>query len=53
MRYLLTIALIFSQALAFAQGIPEKPSQKRLVNDFTGTTLSTAEANALEQKLLN
>ena len=53
MRYLLTIVLIFSQALAFAQGIPEKPSQKRLVNDFTGTTLSSAEANTLEQKLLN
>lgn len=53
MRYLLTIALIFSQAFAFAQGIPERPNPMRLVNDFTGTTLSSAEANTLEQKLLN
>ena len=53
MRYLLTIAFIFSQVLAFAQGIPEKPREKRLVNDFTGTILSAQEANTLERKLLN
>lgn len=53
MRYLLTITLIFCQALAFAQGIPERPNPPRLVNDFTGTTLSAAEINALERKLVN
>jgi uncharacterized protein len=52
MRYLLTLALIFSQALAFAQGIPAKPDPMRLVNDYTGNTLPKAELNALEQKML-
>jgi uncharacterized protein len=51
MRYLLTLALIFSQALAFAQGIPAKPNPPKLVNDYTGNTLSKAELNALEQKM--
>ena len=52
MRYLLTLALMFSQALAFAQGIPAKTNPPRLVNDYTGNTLSKAELNALEQKML-
>ncbi|MDE5423051.1 TPM domain-containing protein [Ancylomarina sp. DW003] len=56
MRYFKQLLLIFALALSSfsqAQDIPEPPDKKdrKLVNDFANV-LSTAESNALEQKLV-
>ena len=51
-QFIIVILSIFICAAGvFAQTLPEKPNPPRLVNDFAGV-LSTAEENALEQKLV-
>jgi len=53
MKKTLSILLVFLSVAAFAQrDLPEKPNPPRLVNDLTGTTLSSNEVNTLERKLL-
>ncbi len=53
MRYRLVVALLLTSITVFGQGIPEKPAlrDQRLVNDFSGTTLSRGEVDRLERKL--
>jgi len=55
-RFITGIVLIFilfsASGVLNAQGIPEKPSPPRLVNDFAGL-LSNQEINALESKLVS
>lgn len=53
MRNTLIILFLSISTLGFAQrGIPDPPKEEKLVNDFTKTTLSQREINALEDKLL-
>lgn len=53
MRNLLVILFISISSLGFAQqGIPDAPNPPRLVNDYTGRTLSQQELRALENKML-
>lgn len=52
MKQILTIILFMSNMALFAQDLPSRPNPPRLVNDLTGSTLSSREANALERKLL-
>ncbi|WP_420384671.1 TPM domain-containing protein [Roseivirga sp.] len=53
MRNILIILFLSISTLGFAQrGIPDPPREEKLVNDFTKTTLSQREINALENKLL-
>lgn len=53
MRNLLVILFISISSLGFAQtGIPDAPNPPRLVNDYTGRTLSQQELQALENKML-
>lgn len=51
---LLLIAFLpsFGQTLE-KDGLPARPEPQKLVNDFTGTTLSSSEVQRLEQKLEN
>ncbi|MHA7099607.1 TPM domain-containing protein [Roseivirga pacifica] len=54
MRYTLLLLSFLISSVAFGQtGIPDPPSPQRLVNDFTGNTLTRSEVAALENKLLN
>ena len=46
------IASLGTLSLHAQQGIPDPPDPPRLVNDFTGATLSNVERDALERKLL-
>lgn len=52
MKKILLIISVLISVLAFAQKeIPAKPNPPRLVNDFTGKSLTPEQAQALEQKL--
>lgn len=54
MRNLFILLFLSVQTLGFAQSeIPKAPSPFRLVNDYTGNTLSATEINALERKMRN
>lgn len=50
-KILILYILIFAGVKTFAIDYPARPNPPRLVNDLTGT-LSSEEANALEQKLV-
>ncbi len=55
-RSLATIALICLSMIGWADVydiIPPKPNPPRLVNDYTGQTLSIDESNALETRLID
>lgn len=51
-RFLVAIFLLSSFSLWAQRDLPEKPNPPRLVNDLTGSTLTTSEVNRLENKLL-